>query len=80
MKTKFDETTTKSNNEVKELLVIVFINEYGHLVDEKISKFKITLSGSCSWCFVGKCWRYEIKDIFPKIPLSYILSDVILVK
>jgi hypothetical protein len=64
------------NNE----LVVVFIDEFGHLVEEKRSKFKVVLSGSYNWCFVGKCWRHEIKDIFPKIALSYILSDTILVK
>ena len=61
-------------------LVVVFIDEFGCLVEEKISKFKVVLSGSYTWCFVGKCWKYEIKSIFPKIPLSYILSDAILVK
>jgi hypothetical protein len=67
-------------NSTKPLLVVVFIDEFGHLVDEKTSKFKVVLSGSYSWCFVGKCWRHEIKDINPRIPLSYILSDAILVK
>ena len=79
---------TQSNNSVKyqnatcdnNRLVVVFIDEFGRLVEEKIGKFKVVLSGSYMWCFVGKCWRHEIKDIFPKIPLSYILSDSILVK
>jgi hypothetical protein len=73
-----DEKT--NGNFAKPMLAVIFINEFGHLVEEKISKFKVVLSGSYSWSFVGKCWRHEIKDIFPKIPLSYILSDVILVK
>ena len=71
-----DQNATCYNN----MLVVVFIDEFGNLIDEKISKYKVTLTGSYSWCFVGKCWRHEIKDIFPKIPLSYILSDSILVK
>lgn len=81
MKTETDKSVknhdaTCDNN----MLVVVFIDEFGYLVEEKISKFKVVLSGSYMWCFVGKCWRHEIKDIFPKIPLSYILSDAILVK
>jgi len=68
------------NTSTKPLLAVVFIDEFGRLVDEKISKYKVVLSGSYTWCFVGKCWRYEINNIFPKIPLSYILSDVILLK
>jgi len=71
-----DQNATCENN----MLVVVFIEEFGNLVEEKMSKFKVVLSGSYSWCFIGKCWRHEIKDIFPKIPLSYILSDAILVK
>jgi hypothetical protein len=71
-----NQNATCENN----MLVVVFIEEFGNLVEEKMSKFKVVLSGSYSWCFIGKCWRHEIKDIFPKIPLSYILSDAILVK
>lgn len=71
-----DQNATCDNN----MLVVVFIDEFGHLVEEKISKFKIILSGSYSWCFVSKCWRHEIKYTSPKMPLSYILSDTILVK
>jgi hypothetical protein len=77
--TKYSENTkpdTCDNN----MLVVVFIDEFGHLVKEKKGKFKVVLSGSYSWCFVGKCWRHEIKEIYPKISLSYILSDAILVK
>jgi hypothetical protein len=77
---KPSENLAECGNKSKPPLAVVFINEFGHLVDEKTSKFKVVLSGSYTWCFVGKCWRHEIKDIFPKIPLSYILSDVILVK
>lgn len=71
-----DQTATCDNN----TSMVVFIDEFGNLVEEKISKFKVLLSGSYSWCFVCKCWRHEIKDIFPKIALLYILSDTILVK
>ena len=78
--TKPTSNEAEKSNKTKPLLDVVFIDEFGHLVDEKISKFEVVLSGSYNWCFVAKCWRHEIKDIFPKIPLSYILSDVILVK
>lgn len=79
---------TQNNDSVKDqnstcdnaVLVVVFIDDFGHLVEEKISKFKVILSGSYMWCFVSKCWRHEIKYTFPKIPLSYILSDAILIK
>lgn len=57
-----DQAATCDNN----MFVVVFIDEFGHVVEEKNSKFKVVLSGSYSWCFVGKCWRHEIKDIFPK--------------
>jgi len=81
MKTQTDNSVKNQNATCdNNMLVVVFIDEFGHLVDEKMSKFKVVLSGSYSWCFVGKCWRHEIKDIFPKIALSYILSDSILVK
>jgi hypothetical protein len=73
-----DEKT--NGNFAKPIFSVVFIDEFGHLVDEINSQYKVVLDGSYSWCFVGKCWRHEIKCIFPKIPLSYILSDVILVK
>ena len=81
MKTQADNSVKNQNATCdNNMFVVVFIDECGHLVEEKMRKFKVVLSGSYSWCFVGKCWRHEIKDIFPKIPLSYILSDSILVK
>lgn len=61
-----------------ELIDVVFIDEFGYLVEEKDSKYKVLLSGAYHRCPFNSSWRYEIKDIFPKIPLSYILSDVIL--
>ncbi|MEN9655893.1 MAG: Riemerella phage, partial [Bacteroidota bacterium] len=58
-------------------LNVVFIDEFGSLVEEKYSKYKVLLSGAYHRCAFNRFWRYEIKDISPKIPLSYILSDVI---
>ena len=62
------------------MLAVVFIDNFGCLVDEINSQYRVVLDGSYTWCYVGKCWRYKIKEIFPKLPLSYILSDVILIK
>ena len=58
--------------------MIVHIDKYGDIVKEPLGKYKVTLSGSYSWCFLANCWKYEVKDIFPKMPLSYILNDAIL--
>ena len=52
--------------------MVVFIDEFGQVVEESKSNYKVVLNGSYSWYFIGKCWQYEIKSIFPKIPLSHI--------
>ena len=81
MKTETDNSVKYQNSTCdNNVLVVVFIDEFGWLVDEQISKYKVVLNGSYNWCFIGKCWRHEIKEIYPKIALSYILSDAILVK
>jgi len=61
-------------------MITVFIDDFGNLTNEQNSIYKVNLTGSYTWCFIGRCWRYKIKEIFPKIPLSYILSDAILLK
>jgi len=56
-------------------MITVFIDDFGNITDEENSSYKVILTGSYEWCFVGKCWRYKIKEILPKIPLSYILTN-----
>ena len=54
---------------------IVFIDDFGDLGNECNAKYKVFLNGSYSWCYLSKCWRYEVKETTPKIPLTYILSE-----
>jgi hypothetical protein len=49
---------------------IFFINEYGSIVEEGKSKYKVVLSGSYEYSFFTKGYLYEIKTISPQIPLS----------
>lgn len=75
-----DNFKTESINSINIVQSVVFIDDFGLVVEESKSTYRVTLSGSYIWCFVSKCWKHEIKEIFPKIPLSYILSDSIFVK
>ena len=55
--------------------MILFINEYGQ-VEEKESKYKVTLDSSYRWSSLSRAWEVGIKSIEPKIPLSkMIISD-----
>lgn len=53
--------------------MIVHINQYGHVVDEKNSDYKVYLTGSYYWCCVAKMWSYEVEKIEPELQLSRIL-------
>lgn len=56
--------------------MVCFIDEYGIIVEEKDSKYTVTLDGSYEWSFFSKGWWYGIKEITPKINITYIFSKV----
>jgi hypothetical protein len=55
--------------------MIAHIDEYGWLVPEAESTYKVTLDGSFEWCFWRRMWRYKISKIEPPLPLSYLTSE-----
>ncbi len=55
--------------------MIVYINTYGHVVEENKSDYKVFLTGSYYWCCVAKMWSYEVKKIEPELQLSRILLE-----
>lgn len=54
---------------------IVFIDEYGYIVPQDQSTYKVTLNGSYCWNFSLGAWCYEVEKIEPQIPLSRIWSS-----
>lgn len=73
------ETTTSSPAITKQVLCVVFINEYGLVVEENKSKYRVTLNGGYSWSYFANAWWHDIEKIEPKISLSRILHDRLLV-
>lgn len=57
---------------------VVFIDEYGLIVNEKNSTYKVELQGSYKWSYLCNCYVYEIKTIEPNIPLSRLFSSEML--
>lgn len=58
---------------------IVYIDAFGRVVDESESKYKVTLSGGYTWSEPFKAYWHDVKEIKPKLPMSRLLSDTILV-
>lgn len=59
---------------------IVYIDEYGLVVTEDKSKYKVTLNGTYSYSYFHNAWWHNIEKIEPKITLSRILHNKLLLK
>lgn len=78
-RSKKDEVKQVSPAIARPILCVVFIDEYGLIVAENKSKYTVTLNGDYSWSYLANAWWHYIEKIEPKIPLSGVLHDKLLV-
>ena len=56
--------------------MIVHIDEYGELVKPHKKKHTIKLTGS--WSYAIDCYKYEVKEVYPTMPIPFIYSNDLL--
>ena len=60
--------------------MIVFIDNFGAIVDEENKAYKVILTGGYEWSHINKAWWHDIESIEPHIPLSRLLSTKLLIE
>jgi hypothetical protein len=59
---------------------IVFIDEFGQIVEESKSKYKVFLQGSYQWAHFRKGWYFDVEKTIPALQMKTLFSTEMLIK